>query len=973
MASNPQNLGQQPPHIIIIPPPFQGHINPSVQLALHLAAKCFVITFVNTQFIHHRIITSASKIDGEDLFARARGSGLDIRYRTISDGFPLSFDRSLHQEQFMMGRIHVLPAHVDEIVGELVGLDPRPACLVADTSSTWGYDVARKYGLVFVSLWTQRAAVLSIYCHVDLLRANDNRGNAIDYIPGVKPLEPKDLMSFLQETDTSSPMHRVIHKAFSDVKKADFILCNTVVELEPEPISALNEIRPTYAIGPLFDSHYFTNPSVEMNLWAESDCARWLATKPHGSVVYVSFGSFVHTKQEDMIKTIANGLMLSGLDFIWALRPERVSSEPDGFRESVIGSRGLVVPWCKQKAILSNSAVGGFLTHCGWNSIMESIWAGVPLICFPSEKLENAMTRNGSSRMNFDKFVEDLKAKMEKKKIEPKMATNKNQKPHAIMVSLHLQGHITPFVNLALKLASNGFTITFAHLHFVHRQISKSQPPTTAAAAASDADVFSRARASGLDIRYTTLSDGLPIDYDRAANFDRHLESFMYQLPDHVDELVGKLIAADPNSDYFLVADSLCIWPEKIARKHNLVNVSFWTEPALVFSLYYHLDLLRENGHVPVNGRRVNVNYIPGIPSINTKDFVSYFHDSDSDLTLLHKLMFRAFDAVKSADFFLCNTVQELEPDAISALNRKHPFYAIGPVLPPVLSQSPIATSLLPEFDPTEWLSSRAQKSVLYVSFGSLAKVDKSVITEIANGLLLSGVDFIWVVRPGITGNFACCDGILPDGFEDSVRGKGLIVPWCDQNRVLSSPAVGGFLTHCGWNSVVESIWYGVPMICYPVFTDQITNRKLVVDDWRVGINLCDGEVITGDEVRDKIGILISSDGERSNELRSEIGKVREVMKNGVSKDGSSERNFASFVEDVKGEIVRRKLLHGCEEKNMDFVGGGLFATGIAVQIEPNLAMQYSFRLSRNWEYIACKRSSRLYQYGREINERNFK
>ncbi|CAA0830445.1 UDP-glycosyltransferase 86A1 [Striga hermonthica] len=180
-------MGQQPPHIIIIPPPFQGHINPSVQLALHLAAKRFVVTFVNTQFIHHRI-KSARKIDGEDLFARARGSGLDIRYRTISDGFPLSFDRSLHREQFMMGRIHVLPAHVDEVVGELVGFDPRPGCLVADTFSTWGYDVARKYGLVFVSLWTQPAAVLSIYCHVDVLRENGNR-----YLITDAPSNPQSL------------------------------------------------------------------------------------------------------------------------------------------------------------------------------------------------------------------------------------------------------------------------------------------------------------------------------------------------------------------------------------------------------------------------------------------------------------------------------------------------------------------------------------------------------------------------------------------------------------------------------------------------------------------------------------------------------------------------------------------------------------------------------------------------------------
>ncbi|KAK6147038.1 hypothetical protein DH2020_017950 [Rehmannia glutinosa] len=472
-------------------------------------------------------------------------------------------------------------------------------------------------------------------------------------------------------------------------------------------------------------------------------------------------------------------------------------------------------------------------------------------------------------------------------------ATSKNQKPHAIMISFHLQGHIIPFVNLALKLASKGFTITFAHLDFIHHQISKSHYNTT------EIDIFAQARNSGLDIRYTTISDGFPVDFDRAANFNQHLESFLYKFPDKVDEFVGNLISSS-DSNYFLVADTFSIWSAKIAKKYGLVNVSFWTEPALVFSLYYHLDLLRENGHVPVNGRKEIVDYVPGIPSINTKDFMSYFQDSD--LQLLHKIIFRAFDVVKSADFILCNTVHELEIAIISALQQKQPFYSIGPLFPADFSKTAIARSLLPESNSDEWLNSKSPGSVLYVSFGSLAKIDKKVIFEIAGGLLLSEVDFIWVIRPGIV-DFEN-GGILPEGFEDRTRDRGLIIPWCAQNQVLLNPAIGGFLTHCGWNSVLESIWCGVPMICYPLFTDQLTNRKLVVDDWRVGLNLCDGEFITGDEVKEKIGILMS--GKRSDELRKEIGKVRKILENALTKDGSSERNFDCFVQDVSDEIFRR-------------------------------------------------------------------
>lgn len=157
------------------------------------------------------------------------------------------------------------------------------------------------------------------------------------------------------------------------------------------------------------------------------------------------------------------------------------------------------------------------------------------------------------------------------------------------MIALPYQGHITPFVNLAIKIASNGVVVTFVHLEFIDHTLSSQSQPTP----------FSKARESGLDIRYTTISDGFPVEYNRDNDY---WESMFLNFSTHVDEFVGKIIRSDPDLAPFLVADTLFTWPAAIAEKYNLLNVSFWTEPALVFSLTYHLDMLREKGHFPCKG-----------------------------------------------------------------------------------------------------------------------------------------------------------------------------------------------------------------------------------------------------------------------------------------------------------------------------------------------------------------------------------
>ncbi|KAF5471861.1 hypothetical protein F2P56_008626, partial [Juglans regia] len=189
------------------------------------------------------------------------------------------------------------------------------------------------------------------------------------------------------------------------------------------------------------------------------------------------------------------------------------------------------------------------------------------------------------------------------------MENNHDQKPHAVMFAYPLQGHVIPFVHLAMKLASKGFTITFINTLSIHHHVTKSQPHI----AAKD-NIFAGARESGLDIRYTTVSDGFPIGFDRSLNHDQYMEGLLHVLSAHVDEIVGKLVQHSDPPITCLIADTFFVWTSMIAEKYNLVNVSFWTEPVLVFTLYYHLDLLRKNGHFASQGTCVTSLYLSLLP-----------------------------------------------------------------------------------------------------------------------------------------------------------------------------------------------------------------------------------------------------------------------------------------------------------------------------------------------------------------------
>ncbi|KAG1328255.1 UDP-glycosyltransferase 74E2-like [Cocos nucifera] len=190
-----------------------------------------------------------------------------------------------------------------------------------------------------------------------------------------------------------------------------------------------------------------------------------------------------------------------------------------------------------------------------------------------------------------------------------------------------------------------------------------------------------------------------------------------------------------------------------------------------------------------------------------------------------------------------------------------------------------------------QWLDSQPSKSIIYVSFGSMAALSPDQMVELAFGILNSSKCFLWVVRSSESSK-------LPENFmRDLSSERGLMVSWSPQMEVLSHAAIGCFLTHCGWNSIVEAISLGVaPMVGVPQWTDQPMNAKYIEDVWRIGVRArANVNGLVGREEVERC-VRMVMEGHRSEEMRRNSRKWRELAKKAVGAGGSSDGNIKEFV-----------------------------------------------------------------------------
>ncbi|XP_028065707.1 7-deoxyloganetin glucosyltransferase-like [Camellia sinensis] len=293
------------------------------------------------------------------------------------------------------------------------------------------------------------------------------------------------------------------------------------------------------------------------------------------------------------------------------------------------------------------------------------------------------------------------------------------------------------------------------------------------------------------------------------------------------------------------------------------------------------------------------IDWIPGMKGIRLKDLPSFLRTTDLSDFMIDFVCGEA-ERARRGSAIIFNTFEKLEHNVLEVLSSMFPpIYTIGPLhlLTNQINDDSlklIGSNLWKE-EPQclEWLDTKGPNSVVYVNFGSITVMTPNQMVEFAWGLANSNQTFLWVIRPDlVTGDLA----VLPPEFMEATKERGLLASWCPQEQVLDHPSIGGFLTHSGWNSTLESISSGVPMVCWPFFAEQQTNCWHCCTQWGIAMEI-DNDV-KKDEVESLVRELMV--GEKGKEMKKKAVEWKRLAQETTeSSSGSSFLNLDKLVNQV--------------------------------------------------------------------------
>ncbi|KAJ4957598.1 hypothetical protein NE237_024709 [Protea cynaroides] len=448
---------------------------------------------------------------------------------------------------------------------------------------------------------------------------------------------------------------------------------------------------------------------------------------------------------------------------------------------------------------------------------------------------------------------------------------------HVLVVTIPSQGHINPMLHFSKRLHSKGLRVTLA----ISKSLAKSMHAQTG------------------PIRVETFSDGCENGFQKEDNgfqkedkFGDYFERFKVVGSESITDLIKKQESlGDPIT--CVLYDSIFPWALDVAKKLGLIAAAFFTQSCAVSFVYYHV----QQGLLTAPVTAGPINSIPGLPLLGIADLPSFVSVNDGPYASMLTLVVSQFCNIDKADWILFNSFDKLEQEVVNWMAKLWPVKMIGPTVSSIYHNQQVEGDTdysLNLFKPVadtcmNWLNMRETGSVLYVSFGSVAELRDEQMKELAYALKESNNHFMWVVRQSE-------ENKLPSNFVEETVEKGLVVSWCPQLEVLSHKAVGCFVTHCGWNSTLESLSLGVPMVALPQWTDQPTNAKYIEDIWGMGLRAKVDE--NGVALREEIHACIREvmEGEKGKEIKNNAIKWKELAKEAVDEGGSSNKNIEEFV-----------------------------------------------------------------------------
>ncbi|KAI3512155.1 hypothetical protein L1887_19384 [Cichorium endivia] len=480
---------------------------------------------------------------------------------------------------------------------------------------------------------------------------------------------------------------------------------------------------------------------------------------------------------------------------------------------------------------------------------------------------------------------------------------------HFILFPLMAQGHMIPMVDIARMLAQRG----------VHVTIITTPLNANRFKSVTDRAIKANLKIQVLELKLPLAEVGLP---EGCESFDlipstAHVVKFfdaIGMLEEPTESILRRLTPA-PSC---VISDSGFPWTTGLAKRLNIPRLVFYG-PGCFTYLCIHivtntniLDEIKSDSEYFM---------LPGLPDRIevTKPQASDWPRKDSKERM--ERFERIEEATKDAYGIVVNSFEELEPKYVEefAKAKDKKVWCIGPVSLCNRSFLDVAErgskAAISEHDCLKWLDSREPGSVVYICLGSLSYACAEQVIELGLGLELSNKPFIWFIRET---NGELERWFLEQGYEERIKDRGVVVRgWAPQILILSHQAIGGFITHCGWNSTLEGISAGIPMVTWPHFADQFLNERFITDVLKIGVRI-GAEVPVSFGERDNLKVMVKredvkravegimSDDEEGKARRRRARELGEMSKRAMEKGGSSYLNMTSMIQAVT-EVLAKK------------------------------------------------------------------
>ncbi|KAK9924227.1 hypothetical protein M0R45_032608 [Rubus argutus] len=379
----------------------------------------------------------------------------------------------------------------------------------------------------------------------------------------------------------------------------------------------------------------------------------------------------------------------------------------------------------------------------------------------------------------------------------------------------------------------------------------------------------------------------------------------------NVKDVVTKLIESESETRIAgFVIDMFCTSMIDVANEFGVPTYVFFTSGAAVLGLMFHLQELRDdhNKHcVEFKDSTVELttpSYANPLPAARVLPSVLF--EKDAGLGFL--------DFVKrfrDAKGILVNTFTELESYALHSLDsdgKIPPVYPVGPILNIKNDDSDNQVDSKHKSDILKWLDDQPPSSVVFLCFGSMGSFGEDQVKEIARALEHGGFRFLWSLRQpapkgniGFPSDYADHTGVLPEGFLDQTARIGKVIGWAPQVAILAHPSVGGFVSHCGWNSTLESLWFGVPVATWPLYAEQQLNAFELVTELNLAVEIDmsyrkDGPVVVSAQ---KIERGIKEVMDLDSGIRKKVKEISENSKKALMEGGSSYSSLGHFIDQI--------------------------------------------------------------------------